>query len=562
MNNLPEALDQLSHRVDDLEKRIHALEHPEEQLQPGAESAQARTPHVQESTIERASGVFPVLGRAMLGIAGAYVLRALMDLSPLPKLAIAAVALAYAVAWMVGAARSVGRSHFAGAVYAGTSALILGPMLWELLLRFRILPPLAIAGVLSGFVVTASVVTWKPERGTVFWVAHFAAALTALSLSIASLAMTPFIASLLLMVLICEYAVAKERGHAIRPLVAAMADGAVWAQIFIYSGPESARVNYPQLSTTALIAPACILFLMNATHVVIRTMHLQKRISVFETVQAMIAFLLVAASLLFFLPATGTMTLGVVCLAFAVATYAAVILYFRRAAEKRNFRVFAAWSAALLLAGALWTLPADWAAACMGLAALLAVMAGVWLECVTLDLHSVVYLIAAALLSGLPSYVSDALVGPLPAKPAWSIFVVSACAVLCYAIGRERLGEAWPQQVLHFVPALLASCAVAALLVQGLLRLVALFLTPSLIHLALVRTLTVCSLALALAFGGRLWGRLEMTRIAYAAVAFMAVKLVIEDLREGRMDFIAVSIFLFAVTLIAVPRLARMGHKT
>ena len=53
-----------------------------------------------------------------------------------------------------------------------------------------------------------------------------------------------------------------------------------------------------------------------------------------------------------------------------------------------------------------------------------------------------------------------------------------------------------------------------------------------------------------------------MTRIAYAAVAFMAVKLIFEDLREGRMDFIALSIFLFAVTLIAVPRLGRMGHKT
>ena len=35
-----------------------------------------------------------------------------------------------------------------------------------------------------------------------------------------------------------------------------------------------------------------------------------------------------------------------------------------------------------------------------------------------------------------------------------------------------------------------------------------------------------------------------------------------EDLRHGRMEFIAASFFLFAITLIGVPRLARIGSKT
>jgi hypothetical protein len=560
MNDLPEDLESLSHRVGELEKRVHALEHPAEELAAlSALPAGAAVSSPQGSAIERASGVFPVLGRAMLGIAGAYVLRALMELSSLPKLAIAAVALAYAVAWLVWATRA---ARFAGAIYAGTSALILGPMLWELTLRFKILSPPAIAGVLGGFVLVTTVLAWKRELEPVFWVAHFAAACTALALSITTRAMTPFIAVLLLGVLICEYAVAQDRFRTIRPLVNAMADIAVWLQIFMYSGPASARADYPELGAAALVAPACVLFLLNGTHIAFRTIWLQKKISVFETVQVMIAFLLAVASLMFFLPAAGTAIVGAVCLLFAVAAYASMIFRFRRAEEKRNFRVFAAWSAALLLAGALWSLPAPWAAAGLGLAALAAIALGVRLECVALDLHGVVYLAAAAVASGLPGYVFDALAGPLPPRPAWSIFVVSACAVLCYAVGKERLGEAWQQQVLHFVPALLASCAVSALLVEGLLRLVALFTTPDLFHLAFIRTLTVCSLALALAFGGSVLGRLEMTRIAYAAVAFTAAKLIFEDLREGRMDFIAVSIFLFAVTLIAVPRLARMGHKT
>ena len=80
--------------------------------------------------------------------------------------------------------------------------------------------------------------------------------------------------------------------------------------------------------------------------------------------------------------------------------------------------------------------------------------------------------------------------------------------------------------------------------------------------MAFIRTLAVCSVALGLAFGGAWWRRPEMTRIAYAALAFEAAKLLFEDLRHGRMEFIAASFFLFAITLIGVPRLARLGHKT
>ena len=558
MNDLPEQMESLAHRVDELERRVERLEHPAEALAaPAAQPAPA--PAVHPSAIEKAGGLFPVLGRAMLGIAGAYVLRAVMESGSLPRLAVAAVAVAYAVAWLVWATRA---ARFAGAVYAGTSALILGPMLWELTLRFSLLPPAAAAGVLAGFVLTATALEWQRARGPAYWVAYCAAAVMALLLSIATHVMLPFIAALLLMLVLCEYCTAHGHGSTIRLFVAGIADFAIWMMIFMYSGPESARADYPPLQPVALLAPACLLFAINAVSVAAATIQSRRTISVFETLQAIVAFLLAVSSVLFFQPAHAALVLGVTCLVLAGATYAASFARFRQAAERRNFRVFMAWSAALLLVGAFWTLPAGWAAAGLGLAALLSVAAGVWLQCVALDLHGVVYLTAGAIVAGLPGFVADALTGPSPTRPAWAIFAVAASAVLCYAVGRERVGEAWQQQLLHFVPAFLASCAVAALLVEGLLRLVALFITPVLFHLAFIRTLTVCSVALALAFGGRVLQRLEMTRIAYAAVAFMAVKLIFEDLREGRMDFIALSIFLFAVTLIAVPRLGRMGHKT
>src|SRR5271165_4589523 len=98
---LPEALEVLTSRVDALEKRVHELEHPSEAFAasaaplPDPPGAQA----TEQSGIERASSAFPVIGRAMLGIAGAYVLRAVAESSPIPRQATAAVAIAYAVAW-------------------------------------------------------------------------------------------------------------------------------------------------------------------------------------------------------------------------------------------------------------------------------------------------------------------------------------------------------------------------------------------------------------------------------------------------------------------------------
>jgi hypothetical protein len=565
MNDLPETLELLSARIDALEKRLDALEHPSATLvEPFAlpQAAPTAAATVDENPIDQTSGAFAVLGKAMLGIAGAYVLRAVAESSLVSGHVIAAVAIAYAVAWLVVATRASARAYFAGAVYAATSSMILTPMLWELTLRFKVLSPEWAAGVLGGFVVVAAVLSLTRNRLPVFWVAQGAAAVAALALSIATHAMVPFIVALLLMVLVCELANIRHRKQPVRPLVAALTDVAIWALIFIYSGAPSTRADYPALGTAALVAPACLLFLIDAVNIAIRTAFLSQSITIYETVQATVAFLLAASSVLYFTPHSGAIVMGIACLILSAASYAAAFVRFRPFAAQRNFRVFSAWSTGLLLAGVLWGLPAEWMPACLGLAALAAIALGIRMECMTLECHGVIYLVAAAIAAGLPEYAYRSLAGPLPSKPPWSILLVSTCAMLSYAIARERRGEAWRQQILHLVPSLLAACSVAALMVQGLLWLAALAITTDVVHVALIRTLILCSVALALAFGGAWWRRLEMTRIAYATLAFVAAKLLFEDLRHSRMEFIAASIFLFAVTLIGVPRLARMGHKT
>jgi hypothetical protein len=568
MELLPEALERLAARLETLERRVEALEALDHI------SALESAPLMREASaapaagtgevlsLAQAGGIFSVLGKAMLGIAGAYVLRAVAESSSLPKLAIAAVAIAYAILWLVWAVRIPFEAWVAGVIYACTSALILAPMLWELTLSFKVLPAPATAAILGLFVIVASALAWKRDRAPVFWVANITAALAALGLSIATHELLPFIAALLLMVLISEYAAARNHERSIRPMVAAAADLAVWALIFIYSSPQSARADYPLIGTLGLLLPACLLFLIYGASNAFRTMLLGQKITVFETGQATVAFLLAAWSVLAFEPRADAIVLGAACLLLSIVCYAVVFLLFNKAAEASNYHVFASWAVALLLAGSLLSLPPFWLATFLGVAAIASVVMGLRMDRLTLEFHSLIFLVAAAVASGLLKFAFDTLAGTLPAAIAPGVWVASAGVIVCYAAGDSGPQKNWQQQLLHLLPAALAVCAVTALLVEGLLWLAALRLTPEAHHIAFIRTLILCAVALALAFGGFRWRRVELTRIAYATLVLVAAKLLLEDLRLGHLEFIAASIFLYAITLIAVPRLARMGQKT
>jgi len=565
MNDLPDTLDRLTARLETLELRVRALEHPPDA--PRAAVPQPPTPaptdrFSQASSLPQASGMFPLLGKAMLGIAGAYLLRAVAESSSLPRLGVAAIAIAYAMLWLVLAARVPAGEWLASITYACTSALILAPMLWELTLRFNVLPAAATAALLGAFVCVAYVLAWKRHLACVFWVVNVSAAMVALALSIATRQMVPFIATLLLMVLLCEFAAVRDHGLGVRPIAALAADVALGALLFIYSSPQIDRPDYPALGAAALLAPAIALFLIVAASAAIKTAILRNTITVFEIVQTVIAFLLAAASLFIFVPRIGAGIVGFACLALSAATYAIGFSLFARVPERRNYVVFAVWSAALFLLGSSLCLSSPGPMVLLSVGALVATALGVRFNRSSLELHGMVYLLAAAVVSGLPAYIFNALAAALPAAPPFTVIAVTVCAVICYAAIMPSSSSDWQQQLLRLGFASVAIGAIAALLVAALAHLTAFAVNPGAHHLALIRTFILCALVLALAYSGARWRRVELTRIGYIALALLAVKLVFEDLSHGHLAFIAASIFLFAVTLLAVPRIARINKAT
>src|SRR6201998_914817 len=563
MNESPGSFESLSSRVDELEKRVHALEHPDEEKKPALNysSAAAGAVSADDAASFQAANLFPILGRAMLGIAGAYVLRAIAEAGLMPKAAVAALAIVYALAWLVWAARVSRASGFVPLVYAGTSAVILVPMLWEETLHFHVLAPIVTACVLAVFVALATLLEWNRNSSQVLWLTYSAAAATAITLSVATHAMLPFVFTLLLIVLLCE--VARTLGHTrtMWPFAALIADAAIWGMIFIYGGPQNARAEYPELSIFALVLPACLLFAINATGVVTRAILVGTTISTFEIVQFTIAFGLGVCSVLFFAPAAAV-ALGITCLIMSAAAYFASFQYLRHRVELRNFYLFSIWSAVLLVAGSMWALPHTGACIALASAGLLAYIAAARVNSTTIGFHGAVFLCTGSIFAGVAPHVFNALVASMSGRAAMPLWVIAFSSVAAYAVGSDSKDDGWALQTLHLVPAFISASMISALLVYGTVALATLATALDVHHIAFLRTLVISAVALGLAYTGSRWGRVAMTRLAYAALVFVAAKLLFEDLRYGHMEFIAGSIFLFAITLIAVPRLVRLGANS
>ena len=369
MNDRPDAIERLEKRLEALERRVSALEHPlaAHLPRPATEPKKAFAPQTAGATASApAKSIFSVVGIALLGIAGAYVLRALEQTDPLPRVAVAGAGIVYAFLWLAWAARVRGGPRFTSSIYSATSALILAPMLWELTLRFKVLPASVAAVLVCGYALAAFALQWKHDLKPVLRVACIAAAGLALALAVASHALLPFVMVLLVLAAVCEFVPGCDRVPEVAALVALAADAAIWVLIYVYFTGQNTLPDYPTLSRGALLAPGIAVFVLFTASVCLKTLLHARPITAFETVQTVIAFLLAAVSLADFGQTHGTTILGAACLILSAACYAAVFTVFARSsaqrnttvfAPRRNAAVFAAWAAALVLAGSFLCLP-------------------------------------------------------------------------------------------------------------------------------------------------------------------------------------------------------------
>jgi hypothetical protein len=556
-------LERLSDKVAELEARLSALEQRPAAMgnfSAQSVSATAITPTLLEQiSLPRPAGALAAVGRVFLGVAGAYMLRALAESRVLPQLAVVAVALAYAVAWLVWAARSRAATGFARAASAVTAALILSPMLWELTLRFQILPPWATAAVLGGFVVLASALSWKSNLAAVVGLSTLAAAVTGLVLLVATHDPAPFMLALLVMALAAETAACRDRWLGLRTIVATAVDLGGLALILVYAWEGGVSGEYKPVAAALLMTMMAATFVIYAASTAFRIVILARKISIFEIAQTTIAFMLAATGILRLSQAAAP-ALGIFCLLAAAACYLAAFTRLSRLAQRRSYHVFATWSSALFLTGSFLVSPVSLRVAWLAVAAVTAIATGIRWPRLTLSFHGAAFLAVAAFVSGMFEYAGTALAGgSSPTMPGWELAVAAGAAVVCYAIAARSLPDQdpWHERLLRLALATPAAVAIAALAVVPAAHAVALAMPMSPPLLAATHTLVACLVALALAFAGSRWKRIELVWLAYAFIAFSALKLLFEDLRSGTAGSIAASLFFYGMAWVLVPRLGR-----
>ena len=570
MDNPSEIIAQLNARVEALEQRVFLLEHSSElashvrTIETNAGEIQA--PQETEAvSFEQAGGTFPVLGKAVLGMAGAYLLRAIAEAGTFPKLAVVMLAIVYAGIWLVWAVRLRTAAWFAGVCYSLTSSLILAPMLWELTLRFKVLNPAISAAVLAAFAIAVVVLTWKRNLASVFWVGYSTSIFTALVLMIATQDLAPFLWTILLFAMMSEFTAC--RGHELnaRIMVAVVTDIAVSTLIYIYSMPETAHPGYGSISIPVLIALVTVPFFLYTASVTFQTTVRRRTITVFEIVQTVLVFLLASYGSMTFSSGGHGPAIGVIYLGLSALGYAIAFGRFSDQPDARNFRVYTAWSAALLLLGSFFCLPQMWLAIWFGILAIIATWIGARRTRSSLEFHGSLFLLAAGFFSGLLAFGYWSLIGSLPMAPTWMVGATFASAVLCYGFGGHARKEYWRQLLSNLISAGLAAGTGAALVVFVLSRAIAHLRVLSVSLAAgpfeLIQTLISCLAALVLADGGSRWHRRELTWLAYTTLVVVAAKVLFQDVRHGHLIFIAASFFLYAATLLLLPRLAGQGRK-
>ncbi len=558
-------VEQFSERLRELERRVSALEEQREKPTPvQAEPARAAQPLPAmlpaQPQLERPAAAVPVFGKAILAIAGAYLLRAISESGVLPHLPVLAAAILYAGMWLVWAVRIRAKSQIASVTYGITSALIFAPLLWEGTVRFQVLSPSVTAALLVAFVVLALALAWRQNLQVIPWVATLAAVATALALIVETHELVSFTAALLAIALATEVVACLGHRLSLRAVPAVAADLAVWLLVYLLAAPEGVPAGYRPIGATTLTGLCFALLAIYLGSIGIRSFALRNRLTIFEIAQGVVAFVVASWGSLRASQGASAPTLGVFFLLAAGVCYWGALSRFAADAYTRNRRVCANYAAALLLAGSFMLFPEGFQVPFLCLAAATTAFLYSRTGKLSLGMHASFYLAAAAANSPFPSYAQNALAGTVPGNPDWRVWVVAVSAFVCYAIGSRVSEDNRKRRLLWVVPAVLFSFAAAALAIVAIVWLASGRVGLIASRLSVVRTVVTCLLALALSYLGSRSKRVELRWVAYAAVAFGALKLLFEDLRFGNAGSLVVSLLFYGLILILIPKLTRLGQ--
>lgn len=519
-------LEELMQAVDDLRRRVQALENRAIASPSTAPPLLGSVPHATQVPADLSTGILAGLGRLLLGIAGAYLLRAITEAALLPQLAGTLAGLLYACVWLVSSVRIASHNRIIIVLQGLTASLIAGPLLWESTVRFHTLSPAGAAAALALFVALGQLVAWHRDLSLIAGVTALAGSATAVALIVATLDPAPFAVALASAAALVEYGACRDRALAVRWIVALAADFCAFLLMYVATRPQGLPEGYAAVPSIAVFAIPVALIAIYVASTVTRTLIRRLPIAWFEIGQVVT---IVALAILAVLRVTHqAAAIGWVSLVAGAACYLAAFTNLaRRPAIGRNFHAYATFGLLLIAVGSVLLLPVGFQAAVWTALGLAATWLGWHRQGNTLRLHGAAYLVAA-------SFVSAPL-GALAAAIGYGITLP------------RRKDQEWRMR--------LAPAILAALLCWSIISLTSGVFPPTFAGAG--RTALIAAIALALAWCGRRWNLAELVWVLYPWMTLGAAKLVTEDFRQGSSETLFLSLFLYGGTLIVLPRVLR-----
>jgi hypothetical protein len=557
LTELERAVRELDLRVGSAERRAPAGG----ELSPDVSAELSQAPGALALESPDITGPLGLAGRTVIIFAGAYLLRALVDSGSLPSAVGVAAGLAYGIAWLVWADRAAPRHEPAGLLYGGAAVAIAYPLIWEATTRFHLLGPAASVAALVLVTSVALGVAWRRRLHLLAWAATVVSLGSAAALLVQTGAVAPYAVYLNALGIGALWLGYDRDWFGLRWPTALAADLAVLGVTSrVLSGQDLDR------PATALL----VQFLLLASYVTMvaaRTLVRGRNVIPFEIAQtpAALAVGLGGAVAVARHTGSGGIALGIAALAIGAGCYAVAFAFVdRRQGRGRNFYFYTSLALVLTLTGAAVLLPGEPLVITWSAIAVVSAWCAWRFSRAALTLHSAVYLLAGAVVSGLLVAADLAFVGS--AHVAWPPMTIGAWVVLvaaatCVAIPRAAGGG--DGMALWRVPRV----SVALLLVAGLGAVMILFLAPLVSGtpgagcdagtLATLRTGIVALAAILLALCGRHERFVELRWLLYPVLIVGGLKLLVEDLPHSRAATLFIALAVYGGALILAPRLAR-----
>lgn len=506
-----------------------------------------------------------LVGRTLMVLGGAFLLRAVTDAGTVAVGAGVALGLLYALVWLAlahRAARPAAQPSHSPVYHALAFALIAFPLVVEAVLRFAVLPPAGGAAVLALLAALGLAVAAHRRLRSAAWFVSLGTAGSAWVLMVASGPVAAYLAVLLALGLATLALSYRRPWRALPWLTAAAVDLALLVpliQLLFDRWPAPAgRVPVLQL---AVLVGYLLAFLP-------RSLKPGWRPRPFEVAQTAALLAVAYGGALRAAVAAPSLArpVGFAGLLLATAAFAIAGVCLADRKHRRSALLYHAAVGSPLLLGATALLLSGPVESLLWVAlAVVVCLAAVRLESVTLALLGTLFAVAAAVASGLLVHAVEALA--LPADRPWPDLTPAALAVLAAAalaatLPYPRRSEFWrggaalPRLVLLVVVVLGVAGATLATLAPPLAGVAGTESVDAGV-LAALRTAVLAVLAVAAAWAGR-WDRLRQAAwFVYPLLALGAVKLVVQDLLVGRPATLFAALALYGAALIAAPRVMR-----